>query len=270
MDNDSPPPASCPRCGAALRDAALFCTRCGSRSAPEEPPPSPDPGSAGSSRDHWVPEPVPSTWRWDELRVVGWLYGLLLLSSLVCGIAYSVQPTGDFGFWTTLVDAVVIIAFAARYRTDIVPLLYASSFDQNARQKLAIAAAIQFVGLGVVFYLLEKTGIPFERITDQMQRHDYGLWQLLALYSLAPAFFEEIAFRGVIFDRLRRVLGDREGSLVQAAFFSILHLSPVIFPTHFAMGLILGWLRMRTGSLLPGMILHASWNAVNIVLELYQ
>jgi membrane protease YdiL (CAAX protease family) len=36
------------------------------------------------------------------------------------------------------------------------------------------------------------------------------------------------------------------------------------------MGLILGWLRMRTGSLLPGMILHASWNAVNIVLELYQ
>jgi membrane protease YdiL (CAAX protease family) len=44
----------------------------------------------------------------------------------------------------------------------------------------------------------------------------------------------------------------------------------VIFPTHFAMGLIFGWLRMRTGSLLPGMLLHAAWNAANIVLELYR
>jgi membrane protease YdiL (CAAX protease family) len=48
-----------------------------------------------------------------------------------------------------------------------------------------------------------------------------------------------------------------------------MHLNPVIFPTHFVMGLIFGWLRMRTGSLLPGMILHASWNAAIILLELY-
>jgi len=73
-----------------------------------------------------------------------------------------------------------------------------------------------------------------------------------------------------MFGRLRRVLGEREGWLVQAAFFAIMHLSPVIFPTHFAMGLILGWLRMRTGSLLPGMILHGLWNAACILIELYQ
>jgi membrane protease YdiL (CAAX protease family) len=66
------------------------------------------------------------------------------------------------------------------------------------------------------------------------------------------------------------VLGEREAWLVQAAFFSILHLSPVIFPTHFAMGLIFGWLRMRTDSLIPGMILHALWNAAIILLELYR
>jgi membrane protease YdiL (CAAX protease family) len=93
---------------------------------------------------------------------------------------------------------------------------------------------------------------------------------LLALFALAPAVFEEVAFRGIIFERLRRVLGEREGWLVQAAFFSVLHLSPVIFLTHFAMGLILGWLRIRARSLLPCMILHASWNAASIVLELYQ
>jgi|KBSSwiStaDraftv2_1062776.scaffolds.fasta_scaffold223685_2 membrane protease YdiL (CAAX protease family) len=270
MDNETPLPTHCPQCSAPLRAAALFCARCGTRSVPEEPAPPADPESGNLPKDRWVPEPAPSTWRWDELRVVGWLYALLLFTSLVGGIAYSMDRDGDFGFWTTLVDAVVIVAFAIRYRAEIVPLLAPSTFDLNARKKLAIAAAVQFVALGAVFYLLEMAGLPFERITDEIERHDYSLWQLLALYSLAPALFEEIAFRGVIFERLRRVLGDREGWLVQAAFFSILHLNPVIFPTHFAMGLIFGWLRMRTGSLLPGMILHAAWNAANIVLELYR
>lgn len=202
--------------------------------------------------------------------MVAWLYGLLLFSSLCFGIAYFVQPNGDFQPWFTLVDAFVIFGFCAAYRAEIIALMRPSTFDGHARKMLAYATLIQFALLGAVFYLLEETGIPFERVTDEMQRHHYTLWQLLLLYSVAPALFEEIAFRGIIFNRLRLVLGDREGWLVQAAFFSVIHLSPVIFPTHFAMGLIFGWLRMRTGSLLPGMLLHAAWNAANIVLELYR
>jgi membrane protease YdiL (CAAX protease family) len=169
-----------------------------------------------------------------------------------------------------LIDGIVILGFAGYYREEVVELLRPSTLDLNALKWLAIASVMMFAGLGTVFYLLEGTGIPFERVTDEIQRHDYGLWQLLALFALAPAVFEEVAFRGIIFERLRRVLGEREGWLVQAAFFSVLHLSPVIFLTHFAMGLILGWLRIRARSLLPCMILHASWNAASIVLELYQ
>jgi uncharacterized protein len=268
MDNDTQLQGTCASCSALLRRDAKFCARCGARSTPVEPETAVESGSG--SRDGWVAEPVESTARWDELRTVGSLYGLLLLTSLIAGIAYYVEPDGDFGFWMTLVDAMVILCFAGYYRAEVLPLLRPSTFDANAGRKLAVAAVVQFIALGAVFYFLEKLGLPFERITDEMQRHDYSLWQLLALYSLAPALFEEIAFRGVIFERLRRVLGEREAWLVQAAFFSVLHLSPVIFPTHFAMGLIFGWLRMRTGSLLPGMVLHAAWNAANIMLELYQ
>jgi membrane protease YdiL (CAAX protease family) len=256
MDNEPAAAPDCVKCGVALRAAALFCARCGTRVSADEPAP-----QAGI-------EPAGAVDRWHELRVVSWLYGLLLVTSLFFGIAYHVKPTGDFGAWHTLIFGIVIFAFAVQYRAEIVSLLRPSTFDGNARKKLAIATAIQFALLGAIFYLLEQTGIPFERITDEMQRHDYALWQLLALYSLAPAVCEEIAFRGIIFDRLRPVLGEREAWLVQAALFSVLHLSPVIFLTHFAMGLIFGWLRMRTGSLIPGMILHAAWNAVIILLEL--
>ena len=260
MDSESVKPAGCVQCGAELRLAAQFCTRCGTRTATSE-----------LEALVVVEQPTgPTRDRGHELRVVGWFYGLLLLTSLFFGIAYSVTPGGDFVPWMTLIDGMLILAFAGYYRAEILALLRPAIFDRKVWTKLAIAAAIQFAALGAVFYLLEQTGIPFERITDEMQRHHYALWQLIALYSLAPAVFEEIAFRGIIFERLRFVLGEKEGWLVQAAFFSVLHLSPVIFPTHFAMGLIFGWLRMRTGSLIPGMILHAAWNAAVILLELYR
>jgi uncharacterized protein len=257
MSSDSTGTPDCARCGGALRIAALYCARCGTRVSAEEP-----------ELEACIEPAGPTVDRWQELRVVGWLYGLLLVTSFFFGIFYSIDPTADFGPWHSLVFAIVISAFAVHYRHEVLGLLRPSTFDRNARKMLAIAALIQFALLGAVFYLLEQTGIPFERVTDEIQNHDYALWQLLALYSLTPAVFEEIAFRGIIFDRLRRVLGDREGWLVQAALFSVLHLSPVIFPTHFAMGLIAGWLRMRTGSLIPCMILHAVWNAANILLEL--
>jgi membrane protease YdiL (CAAX protease family) len=266
MDNgiDTPRVHHCGRCGTPLRRAARFCAQCGARAweAPQ------DPQLPQDSRDSANPVP-PMPDRRRELLTAGWLYGLLMLTSLFFGIAYHVEPDADLMVWATASYAVLILGFAAGFRAETVALLRPSAFDRNAGRKLAIAGAVQFVVLGIVFYLLEKTGIPFERITDEMERHDYSLWQLLALCSLAPAFIEEIAFRGIIFARLRNVLGEREAWLVQAALFSILHLSPVIFPTHFAMGLIFGWLRMRTGSLLPGMVLHAAWNAAVILLELY-
>jgi membrane protease YdiL (CAAX protease family) len=257
MSSESESAPDCSRCGAALRAAALFCARCGTAVS-----------AAEREAEPGIEPAQPSTDRSQELRVVGSLFGLLLAASLVFGIGYFVNPTGDFLPWESLVFAIVIVAFAVRYRSEILALLRPSAFDRRALGILAIGTLVQFVLLGAVFYLLVQTGIPFERITDEMQRHDYALWQLLALCSLAPAVFEEIAFRGIIFNRLSRVLGEREGWLVQAALFSVLHLSPVIFPTHFAMGLIFGWLRVRAGSLIPGMILHATWNAAIILLEL--
>lgn len=269
MDSGTPDPILCSNCDAPARAAAQFCARCGKRYVPVVEDPQDTADAALKPADRWIPLPTAPTGRWDELRAVGWLYGLLLFSSLVGGIGYSVDHEVDFGLWITLIDAVVIVAFAGYYHRDIIPLLLPSSFEGNAWRKLAIAAIVQFGVLGTLFYLLEKMGLPFQRITDDMPRYHYSLWQVIALSSLAPALFEEIAFRGVIFGRLLTVLGEREAWLVQAAFFSLLHLNPSIFLTHFAMGLILGWLRMRAGSLLPGMLLHAVWNAANILLELY-
>lgn len=41
------------------------------------------------------------------------------------------------------------------------------------------------------------------------------------------------------------------------------------FVSHFVLGLVLGWLRERTRSLLPGMLTHGLYNAALLALELW-
>ena len=76
-----------------------------------------------------------------------------------------------------------------------------------------------------------------------------------------PAIGEELAFRGVIQADLSRLRGEREGWLLQGILFDIAHLFPLNFLTHAGFGLALGWVRLRTRSLYPGMLIHAAWNA---------
>lgn len=84
-------------------------------------------------------------------------------------------------------------------------------------------------------------------------------WVFLSAVVLAPVF-EEIYFRGYLFRKFRLVLDPGQAILLQGLVFGILHLSPVMYLSHTLMGILFGYLRYRTRSLLPGMLFHALWN----------
>ena len=46
-----------------------------------------------------------------------------------------------------------------------------------------------------------------------------------------------------------------------------LHLEPLMFPHLLALGGITAWMRMRSGSLYPGMLMHFVHNTLVIVVE---
>lgn len=84
------------------------------------------------------------------------------------------------------------------------------------------------------------------------------------------ALGEEVFFRGLLGGVLIRRLGFGWGNLVQALLFGVPHLAlllvdvrlwPVI-PVQFAAGWLLGWLRHRTGTFVPGALVHAITNVV--------
>lgn len=86
------------------------------------------------------------------------------------------------------------------------------------------------------------------------------LVQFLAL-CVMPAIAEELLFRGA-FQGLMRPCGSAAAIFAPALLFGVLHLDLAQGLTAFACGVFLGWLAERSGSILPGMLLHFVNNAL--------
>ena len=86
------------------------------------------------------------------------------------------------------------------------------------------------------------------------------LMQFLAL-CVMPAIAKELLFRGA-FQGLMRPCGSAAAIFAPALLFGVLHLDLAQGLTAFACGVFLGWLAERSGSILPGMLLHLVNNAL--------
>ena len=85
--------------------------------------------------------------------------------------------------------------------------------------------------------------------------------------AVVPAVCEEFAFRGLILTGLKVRFGAARAILVSGVIFGLFHFiselglwQRLIGTT--ALGFALGWVRVRTGSLWPGVALHATNNAL--------
>ena len=85
--------------------------------------------------------------------------------------------------------------------------------------------------------------------------------------TLLPAVMEEMVFRGVIFQSLRK-FSDPMALFISAGLFSLAHMSVVKIPYTFLMGLCIGYFVMKTNSLLTGMAIHFVNNAYVLTKEL--
>ena len=89
--------------------------------------------------------------------------------------------------------------------------------------------------------------------------------------AFAPGFAEEFFFRGFMQQQLLRRWSPWVAILVTSIFFALLHVMPPAMALAFPLGIWLGVLAWRTGSIWPGVFCHAIingvWNALQIFLH---
>jgi ABC-2 type transport system permease protein/sodium transport system permease protein len=134
-----------------------------------------------------------------------------------------------------------------------------------------------------IFLLNELLGLKSLR-TEQLESVEQMLAQwhqispLLILLTLAvtPGLCEEFFFRGYLIGSHRRAMPAWVTILVSAVLFGIFHVITTsvlaterLLPSTF-LGLVLGWICIRTGSVLPGMLLHTVHNGLLLMVAYYR
>ncbi len=100
-----------------------------------------------------------------------------------------------------------------------------------------------------------------EALTEVFAVHKRHILLNLLVFALVPAVCEELLHRGVIAPALARRLGFVPGLVLSALLFGLFHLNLArLLPTT-VLGLATGFLRLRSGSLAPGILLHFLYNA---------
>jgi ABC-2 type transport system permease protein/sodium transport system permease protein len=120
--------------------------------------------------------------------------------------------------------------------------------------------------------LLENPAIR-EMVDRLLQQSSLPL-QLFCL-AVVPAVAEELFFRGFLLNGLlSRSRGQTAPLLLSSVLFAAAHLIPDLalerFPGTLLLGLLLGFVRLRSGSVLPGMLLHAVNNGLLLSLKSLQ
>ncbi|MEX2113345.1 MAG: ABC transporter permease subunit/CPBP intramembrane protease [Pirellulales bacterium] len=105
------------------------------------------------------------------------------------------------------------------------------------------------------------------RQLDQLFEAPGSLAMMVLVIAIVPAVCEELAFRGFVLSGLRHVGHKWTAIVISSIFFAATHAIFQQSLVAFALGLVLGFLAIQSGSILPAILFHITHNSLGILLK---
>ena len=207
-------------------------------------------------------------------RLVGWaiLVGALAALSYAANLSSGKPPSDVLYQWSTAAAALVqygiILAIVLALARGIAPaalgLRRPDSWGKAAGWILAALAAIWV--LGAILNIFLKAGEEQGLVPDgwDSSRAAPFVANFVVVAMVAP-FVEELTYRGLGYAAVRDGYGATAAIIVTAIAFGLAHGLVVALPVLAIFGAILAWLRLRTDSVYPTMMLHALFNGIALI-----
>lgn len=211
----------------------------------------------------------------------GWRLGLwaglvaLMIAAAYAGRLLGEEPAGDPLYrYSTAVSGIVIYSVLLGVLLLIASRLPKRRFFALRRPQswpralgLAVAAyAMIFIGAGLILVALDA-GDEQGLTPDEWEPDKLGpyLANFVAVAVAAP-IVEELMYRGAGLTLLAR-FGTPVAVAVTATAFGLAHGLFLALPALVLFGLVTAWLRLRTDSVLPSMLVHAAFNATSLIVS---
>ena len=185
-------------------------------------------------------------------------------------------------FEILLIVAAFVLALAFGLASQII------GFDNELA--MAVGRILAGLVLLIIFRSCLKNGKQFSGFLIMLPALGFALWNVanhfltkgdfnpltteILILGLAPAIFEEVVFRGIFIDNLKKSgKSDMAALLISALFFGLIHMTNAVngnipqalVQTGYSIvvGLVFGAIYIRTGDLLSVMIAHAAIDITN-------
>jgi hypothetical protein len=229
--------------------------------------------SVGASDKTWVSWLIIITFlmAWWLLTLIGTLaiWFALYWIGMSQGLAFSIA---GLLIEIILIPLVLLFIYVDGSLNRIKEMLRFGSVKRTLILLLAIPIVVTIIELILNFiYAVVWIGIIGEPSANTDLGTDWGSSSIdIAFLFLSVAIVtpiaEELFFRGYLLDAINRKHGDWTAIIWSSILFGLVHIDPFTIGSAFIGGIIYGWLRMRTGSLLPAIACHMVWNMLALIL----
>jgi len=238
---------SCARCGSELTATARFCARCGTPTVAERK------RSARSVASRFGE----AQRKGHAIAVIyGGVLGALVVSAFCSGDSENAQTVIAYSMFLLVGVAGALIQGGGS--------VLASCPLRCKATDVVLAAPIGLIGFGVAWAYV---ALLMSVLDEVLVPEEMSTMVMLSVIVLAP-LLEEWLCRGVLWNAVRGLAGVNMTIVVTAMLFALMHgLEGFLLslPHRFVAGLLLGWLREKSGSLVPGIVAHMIWNGMAVL-----
>lgn len=183
------------------------------------------------------------------------LFSGLILSELACVVAPALLYTLHKGYHV----AHSFHLHPIQIKTAVLAVLIAGS----AFFLVAIVAALQ--------ELILPRSAEYQEVWEAVLQefHQLPFFLTLLLIAVLPGVCEEFLFRGFLLNGMRAALPDTLAIVMTGVLFGIFHLDPYRLLPVSLLGMLFGYMTVKTGSIIPGIIAHATNNGIAISLSYF-
>lgn len=234
-------PLSCPYCSAIITKKDIFCGNCGQEIVQHEVEAS---GNVFSLLQptilyYFITLVLLAVYKFTEVFPDG-LEGLLIVSAL---------------------DVAIVLIFWLNNFSEVRPLFRWRGLSLKIMALTTIGATLGSIAVSYIAHIINLSiNDDVFYSTSFFLYTPYPLLFATLLIAVQPAIFEEVAFRGFIFNNIKEISGGMSPVYISAFIFGIMHLAIISLIWLVPIGLAFGYLRSRFNTLWYGIVGHFVYN----------
>ncbi len=250
------------------------------------------------SREPALPVQPPKSPVWPAFTVLAVTFAAMLGASIVPFVVVGIQfalskrpfPTDVNAFLTpgVVISSMALTQLALLVCTRFLPRLLRDEGTQGFWRRVnldwnrfswveAIGLSLLCLGCAQLFSMLlfDVLHLPvsdsLKALAEAFLKTSLPFFVVATLFvSLAPAWCEELLFRGYLQQRFVERWGGTTGPVLASVLFSAYHMDPVHVLATLPIGLLLGLGARKSGTILHGMVAHAANNFTASMLSRYE